>query len=271
MAQATLHVRRCEPNKPDNEGGVGVHYLESVDNSLRLLLILAREPQIGVSDAANELGVAPSTAHRILSTMRYRGFAVQDGSRRYQAGPAFELLAGGRDGRSALVEAATPSLDRLRDATGETCHLSVLVGTQARVVASAESDQTLRVSSRLGSSFPAHLHAGGKAILAHTSDHDIARLYPSAGVPSLDLSATKVANLRRELARIRRQGYSLNLGQTERGVVAVAVTVRDGDGSLAALSVSLPTLRYRPAVVDGLVEELDRAATALEVPQRRTS
>ena len=67
-------------------------HLESVDAALRLLQMLGRDGQLRVTDAADELGVAASTAHRLLSTLRYRGFAVQAGDRTYRPGPAFTEL-----------------------------------------------------------------------------------------------------------------------------------------------------------------------------------
>lgn len=59
-----------------------MNYLESVDNSLRLLMLVAAKARVGVSEVAAELGVAPSTAYRLLSTLRYRGFVVQGQDRK---------------------------------------------------------------------------------------------------------------------------------------------------------------------------------------------
>ncbi|WP_255311288.1 helix-turn-helix domain-containing protein, partial [Streptomyces viridosporus] len=53
--------------------------LESVDNALKLLLLLRRNGRLRLSEAADHLGVARSTAHRLLATLRGRGFAVQGG------------------------------------------------------------------------------------------------------------------------------------------------------------------------------------------------
>jgi hypothetical protein len=47
---------------------LGPPYLESVDNALRLVLLLARISGISVSDASREVGLARSTIHRLLST-----------------------------------------------------------------------------------------------------------------------------------------------------------------------------------------------------------
>ncbi len=62
--------------------------LESVDNVLRLLQMLRDVGGLRLKDAAEELGIAPSTAHRLLAMLVYRGFAVQDERRMYHPGSA---------------------------------------------------------------------------------------------------------------------------------------------------------------------------------------
>ena len=51
--------------------------MQSVDHVLQLLLMLKRDGVLRVSDAAAELGVAKSTAHRLISMLRFRGFVEQ--------------------------------------------------------------------------------------------------------------------------------------------------------------------------------------------------
>ena len=52
--------------------------IESVDNALRLLLLFAEQPRIRLTDASSYLGVASSTAHRLLAMLQYRGFVRQE-------------------------------------------------------------------------------------------------------------------------------------------------------------------------------------------------
>ncbi|MBK8469142.1 MAG: IclR family transcriptional regulator [Candidatus Phosphoribacter sp.] len=244
------------------------NYLESVDNSLRLLMLIAAKARVGVSEVAAELGVAPSTAYRLLSTLRYRGFVVQGNDRTYRAGPALEEMVSSRMSRTSLADLAAPALTTLRDVTEETCHLMVLVGRQMRFIASVESFQSLRIGSRTGAMLPAHRTSGGKSILAALPEQTLDRLYPLTGIPDGELTAAAVATLRRELARVRKLGYAVNNGQTERGVAAVGVAVCDGDGPIAALSVSLPTARYHAELLPGFVAAMNGAAAEITAALR---
>src|SRR3989442_5129785 len=72
--------------------------LQSVDHALQLLQILRDNGSLRVSEAAQELGTARSTAHRLLAMLVYRDFAVQDEARNYLPGPALSApqATGGR-------------------------------------------------------------------------------------------------------------------------------------------------------------------------------
>src|SRR5437899_96074 len=68
---------------------VPTYPIGSVNNALRLLLMFRDHPLIRVSEAGVALGVAPSTAHRLLAMLEYHGFVQQDEETRgYRSGPA---------------------------------------------------------------------------------------------------------------------------------------------------------------------------------------
>src|SRR6201984_2117976 len=68
--------------------------IESVDKALKLLLLLGEKPEIRLSEATRYLGVASSTAHRLLAMLAYRGFVRQDPvSKVYLPGPSLTGVA----------------------------------------------------------------------------------------------------------------------------------------------------------------------------------
>ena len=238
--------------------------IASVDHALRLATILQIEGSLSVTEAAERLGVARSTAHRLLAMLVYRDFAARE-DRRYRAGPVLELAAHSRSAVARLREAALPHLRRLVDHLHETVNLIVRTGANARFVASLEGDQTLRLGSREGMVFPAHRTTGGLLLLAELSEEELEAVYageePEAGEdapPDLD-------RLRAHLEQIRRCGYAVNQGLSERGVTAVGVLVRDSRGTaLGSLAVALPTVRYEPEQLPRLVATLQHAAAGVE-------
>lgn len=216
----------------------------AADTVLRVLLLLSEAGELRVSDAASRLGVARSTAHRMLAMLVLHGFAEKDGRRIYRPGPALRQVAGRPRLPPELVTAAQPTLRRLAGSLRETVHLMVLEGNGVRFVDGVEGPQTLRVGPRTGMLLPAHATSGGKVLLAELPDSQLAALYPR-GLPGGEKPAlTDLAALRRELTAVRRRGYATNSEESERGVSAVGAVIRDRSGrAVAAVAVAAPSSR----------------------------
>jgi DNA-binding IclR family transcriptional regulator len=212
--------------------------IASVDSALQLAAALQVEGTLSVSEAADRLGVARSTAHRLLSMLVYRDFAEQLPDRRYGPGP---VLRGGALPQAPVArvrEAALPHLRRVVDALGETANVMVLAGSDVRFIGTVECAHILRVGDRSGRTLPVHLSSGGKAVLATLDREQLA--------PHLEaLEADTAARLERELRTVRRRGFAVNDQETETGLTAVGVAVPDPQGTVrAALSLAVPTARY---------------------------
>lgn len=234
--------------------------IESVDNALRLLMLLNERQGVRVSDAAEYLGVARSTAHRLLNALRYREFATQDAHRVYRPGPAFDRLA--RPGPAApdLRAVLHPYVETLNRELGETCHLMVLEGNGVRFIDAVEGMHTLRVGSRVGMLLPAHRTSGGKALLAELSREEFHARYPR-DLPG-DTPRARAA-LERQLATIRRRGYATNFGESERGIAAVGACVHDASRrAVAGLAVAMPSTRCPRSRVPDLAAVTVEIATA---------
>ena len=235
------------------------YLVDAADKALQLLLLLQARDSLGVSEAAAALDVARSTAHRLLATLRHRGFAVQSADRRYRAGPALRRTTAHTRSTRTLVELAGPLVAQLRDELNETVHLMVLDGTEAVFLLSEEGRQPLRTTSRAGSRLPARHASGGKVLLAGLEPAELTRRFRAAG-----LGDPELAELEASLARVRQTGVGVNRGETEAGIGAVALAVRGDDGApIAALAVSVPLMRLsRPRVAE-LTGALGRSAAAI--------
>ena len=160
--------------------------VSSVDNALLLLLAFKDRPSIAVKEGAELLGVAPSTAHRLLVTLHSHGFVTQEETtRRYRAGAQLLDVALGALGSLDVLRVARPHLEQLRDVVRETVNLILLDGSQIRFIDSVEGPEAVRVSNRTGTVLPAHCTAGGKMLLASLSrDRKSTRLNSSHPVSS---------------------------------------------------------------------------------------
>ena len=240
--------------------------IESVDNALRILQALRDAGQVRVSDLAAELGIARSTAHRLLAMLVYRDFAVQAEDRSYLPGPALSAPPLRGEPTQRLRQVLRPHMEALCDQVAETVNLMVRIGTQTRFLHTVESTQILRIGDRQGTILPAWQTSGGKALLAELPDAQLtALLRGAAGRPPDGMTDGERRSLVSELRRVREQGYAENIEESESGVCAVGMCVRDGAGEvLAALSVSAPSVRYTPDRARLFVRELRTAVAGAE-------
>lgn len=222
--------------------------LKSVEHALRLLTLVADRGSVTVAEVAGELGVAPSTAHRLLSTLRQGSFVVQDrpGSA-YRPGATITELAVAAFGGVDLREAARPVLDELRTEMQETVSLLVLVGNTGRFIESVEGPRSVRVVSRLGVVLPAHCTSGGKALLANLPMEELQRRFPSERLDSVSPRSIRTwPILCEELEKVRRRGWAANFEEGDPGIAGVGACIRAPSGApVAAVAVAAPTSRLR--------------------------
>jgi DNA-binding IclR family transcriptional regulator len=239
--------------------------IASVDHALRAATMLQLEGGLTVSQVATRLGVARSTAHRLLAMLVYRDFAVQDDDRTYRAGPVLELAVHSQSRVAALRATALPHLRRLVDLLDETANLGIRTGDTVRFIASAEGTQALRVTARDGMVFPAHRTTTGLLLLAELDPSELDSVYAEERYRHRRAERPDLPALRAELTRIRRSGFVVNKERSERGLVAVGVPVRDAEGTaVAGLAVSMPSVRYDRHQLETLVGTLRSAAHGLE-------
>jgi len=221
--------------------------ISSVDSALRLLLMFGEQAQVRVSEASKELGVARSTAHRMLQMLQFYGFVRQDPeSRAYVAGPVWVDM-GLRGVRSLDIRTiARPYIEALVEEVKETVQLLALrPGGEVICLDAVEGPYVVRAAGRLGVLLLAHASAGGRALLAGLPEAQIDTLYPwtrleRAGPNSI---VTKAA-LVRELELVRERGYAAQRDELEAGVSAIAAPIRDVNGeSNFAIDVVMPTSR----------------------------
>jgi DNA-binding IclR family transcriptional regulator len=222
-----------------------------------------------MTDVSQYLGVASSSAHRLLSMLQFRGFLRQDPeTRTYTAGPALDDLVFGELGRQDVRIRALPILERVSSDLHETVHLGRLEGIEVHFIAAVESTRALRVGSRLGRSMPAHCTSTGKAMLATLSDEEVIARYPDESLQPLTRhSLTRRSDLLAALAEIRRRGYASSSEESEEGVSSVAVTIPVDRRPRLAINASVPRSRMtsgtEKAIRSRLVSGADEIAALI--------
>ena len=252
---------------PHSHGLLPQYPIESVDNALKVLLLLGERSELRLTEVSEYLGVASSTAHRILAMLQYRGFVQQDRrTKAYLPGMALTGVAVSILQRFDFRAALHPLLEKLNDTLRETIHLGMLVGATVHFVDAIESPQAVRVASRLGRTMPASSTSTGKALLAQLTAETIDALYPREQLEVLtEKSITSRTELHRQLQLVRQRGYATSAEESEAGVSSVAVAIATTTGPRLAFNVAAPTSRMTRGI------ERRIGATLLQIADEASS
>lgn len=223
--------------------------ITSVDKAVTLLEALAEHPDVGVTRLAEVTGATKSHVFRLLFTLEQRGYVLKDpATRSYRLGYRALYLGQHAREQTSLVETARPTMDALRDASGENVHLIVRDGTRSICVALRQSQAHLRLYAEVGRHGP--LHAGGGSVLLLAFAPEEVREEVLVG-PLPAYTSTTVTDpdeLRTLLARVRRQGWHEAVEDLDEGAFSIAAPIRDHNGEVrAAISVAGPLARLDDA------------------------
>lgn len=235
--------------------------IESVDKALSLLVLFADRPRIRLTDASEYLGVASSTAHRLLSMLQYRGFVQQDATRAYEPGPVLRHLASVSQRRPDLSGLTRPVLERLHAELDGTIHLGRLDG---RDVVFVDAVHSIKVVPPPGPSAPAHCTSLGKVMLSQLEPAQLRELYPQERLDQLTgRSISSRSALEAELQLARRRGFAVSDEEYQVGMASVAVALPGLGGIRYGVTAVLPARRMTPTTRGGAVRLLTGAAAEL--------
>jgi IclR family acetate operon transcriptional repressor len=241
--------------------------VQSVRRALALLEALAASADgMSLGEVAQTVGLAPSTAHRLLTTLQAQRFVrFVPGEGLWQVGvQAFTVGQAFRRARD-LLSLARPTLRRLMEESGETANLYIEEGGEAVCMGQVESRQMMRAIARPGGRVKMHCSGVGKAMLALLPEAEVARIVKAHGLPRMtERTLDTPGRLREALAATRLRGFAVDDEEHAVGMRCVAAAVLDEDGRpIAALSLSGPAARLGDAALMAAGRLVAAAAAAL--------
>lgn len=222
--------------------------LKSVASALDVLECFAVDGDLGVTDIARKLGMAKSTAHRLLQTLVSRGFVEQDRETgTYRLGLHLYELGHLAQMRNELRYAALPTLQQVAAATGLTVNLAIPDGADVVFVERLENTDGVRILGHLGRRLPAHTTSSGKVIAAFNSDLYERRV--TAGFPPrLSATVRSLQDWDEAVETARTNGYAASKDESFTGASSVAVPVLHRRVAVGAVSVFGPSELIDPRI-----------------------
>jgi DNA-binding IclR family transcriptional regulator len=246
---------------------VSRYIIPVVRSTFQIIDELANSDGLTLNEAALKTKVPKSTAFRILATLLHLGVAVRDAEQKtYRLGGKLGDLTRENSTTEALRRIALPHMLRLRDAFGETVNLGELRHDKIFYVEVIPSEYALRLSERPGATVWALSTALGRSILAFSPPAVAESLMRGRPLTALTpFTITDPAKLLREFEKVRSRGYAVEHEESALQATCVGVPILNKHGrAVAALSISGPTHRFRPAHDDSIAASLLVAARAIE-------
>jgi IclR family transcriptional regulator, acetate operon repressor len=242
--------------------------VKSADRVLDLLELLARRGKaLSHTELSVALGIPKSSLTQLLRNLTDRGYlAFSPGPNTYEPGAAFfALLRRAQEGFN-IVALARPVLAKLTAATHESSSFNAYRRDYVERLCGVDSPQALTYRMTIGTRFMLYSSSAGKAVLAALPEPERNRYFDRVRLEQRTEATVKsVAELRRQVARIAREGVAYSRGEYLPGIVAIAAAIRRPDGyPLGALNVVTPAIRFDPALEATCLRELKAAQLALE-------
>lgn len=210
-----------------------------------VLRALESQPRgLTLSQIAKVSNLPRTTVHRIVGALEAQQLVVA-GAGGVRLGPALVRLAA--SAHADVLAIARPSIELLGRRTRETVDLCVYRGMHSISVDQYPSDHELRVVSPVGTAFPIHSTAHGKALLSELSDAAIRHALPAKLEKRTGSTLDQIDALLQQLALVRADQLAVDIEEHAPGVCGLGVPLHTGTQERYALAVAIPALRFHTA------------------------
>lgn len=242
--------------------------IKSYDKLVNVLDYVKGHPHVKLQMIADDLGMSKSTLHRIVTELVDYSFLSRDEKNlTYKLGTRLLEYGNSVIENFDIRSESSDIISELNRVTLETVHLAVMVDKRVVYVDKRESRHLIRMYSLVGKEAPIHCTGVGKAILAfqtHEVIDNILKEQPFIRYTEYTLSNT--AELREELATIRKEGVAFDREEHEKGIICIAAPILNHSGQvLASVSVTSITQRMSVQQLYSFKEVLVSAADAISV------
>ncbi len=143
-------------------------------------------------------------------------------------------------------------MEKLRDLTNEVVHLVIPDGTDIVYIDKMESDNNIRMHSRIGARSPLYSTSAGKAMLAFMPESKVKEIWDNSTIiQRTPNTVTEYNDLLKVLEKVRNDGYALDEEENEPGIRCIGAPVFTYNGDVVgAVSISGPTLRVTHETIE---------------------
>ena len=258
-----VEERMSEPDKPEKDP----EYLSTLERGLSVLRAFDQNhPEMQLSEVAAATKLSPAVARRCLHTLMQLGYVAKHG-RRFLLRPEVLVFGSAYVSSMSLETVALPTLQNLRDQTGDSSSMAVLSGHDILYIAHVSTHRPIRLSANVGTRFPLHATSLGKVLMAFQPEETIEAYLATAKLTRFtERTVTTETEMRRRLAQVRANGFDSASDELDYGIVSVAAPVFDKDRRItcAVNCSTMPTRISQDELVRTRLPLLQQAAREIQ-------
>jgi len=241
----------------------------STMRAMNVLEYLAQSKRgASISEISRNLALPKSSTYLVLKTLEQGGYLRRNvQSSRYYFGSRLVCFSRKVLENLDLRAVARPILSRLMLQTGMSVHLAVLEGNEAVIIDRSEPPGSGAGADWVGRRLDINCTGVGKAIVAFLSCEQFAEVIAAKRFARHNENTiVTISGVKKELAKVREQGYALDDEDDELGVRCIGAPVFDGHQqaiaaiSLAGTAEQIPLDRIRT-----LAKALKQAASEISL------
>lgn len=238
--------------------------VQSIDRALTIIEVLSNYNEgLGVTEISQQVDLHKSTVYRLLSTLIYKGYVVQDmESNKYKITLKLFELGSKKVESMDLLSASKTFTRKLMEVVNEVVHLVVRDGNEIVYIDKVEANNTIRMASTIGKRGPMYCTATGKVILAFMPESQCANILNNSNLEfKTDKTIVEMDALKNQLKEINKMGYAIDDEENELGVRCVGAPIFNRKGEIeGAISVSGPSTRVTEDKVEAIALEVTKYA-----------
>lgn len=237
--------------------------VQALDRAMVLLNALATDDKVTLTELSLRVGMSPSTAHRLLTTLQQHGVAeFEETTQNWMVGVEAFRIGSSFVRRIKIAEAGRNVMRDLMEDTGETANMGISDQGDVVFISQVETSNPIRAFFRPGTR--AHMHASGigKALMAEFARADVEKILQKKGLPAFTpKTLTSADALMADLAAIRARRWSLDDEENNLGMRCLASPIfNEFSEPVAGVSISGPTARLDDDRLGELGPRVRRAA-----------
>lgn len=244
--------------------------IQSVDRAIDVLeLFTSNVSELSVKEISEGLHLSKSTVHGLIKTLEFRGYLEQNPvNQKYKLGLRLFELGNLVGSQMDIRKLSSSAIHHLGEQVKETVHLVMLDGKEVIYVEKVEGPGTLRMYSQLGKRAPMHCTGVGKAILAFLGEKRIDEILNATELVGFTpYTLTNPEDIKKELERVRQNGYAIDDQEIELGLKCFAAPIFNHEGKVfASISCAGPNNRIVTERINEIASNVK--AAGLEISRK---